>query len=153
MASHPGHADDLNIVQAFLPTEYPGHLLLTTQAQSMGKLARRLEVEALDQGVGALLLLRRAGLIASDAPLDAASALDQSMALTLTEELEGLPLVLDQAGAYIEETQCSLADYHQQYQIRRAELLARRGKPVDNHPEPVATTFAPLTMTPDPSPR
>jgi len=136
------NADDLNLVQSFLPVQFVGHLLLTTRAQVTGKLARRLEVDTLDRKVGALLLLRRAGLVKSNALFDAVSSSDQSMALALTEELGGLPLALDQAGAYIEETQCSLANYQQQYQTRRAELLAHRGMLVDDHPEPVATTWS-----------
>ncbi|HEU5376413.1 MAG TPA: hypothetical protein VFV38_13290 [Ktedonobacteraceae bacterium] len=136
------NADDLNRVRTFLPTQCAGHLLLTTRAQVTGKLARRLEVDTLDMQTGALLLLRRTGLVELNALFDAASSLDQSMALALSEELGRLPLALDQAGAYIEETQCSLADYQQQYRTRRAELLARRGIIVDDHPEPVATTWS-----------
>ncbi len=136
------NADDLAVVQPFLPTVCPGHLLLTTRAQILGKLARRLEVDTLDTKVGALLLLRRAGLLPPDGLLIAASVSDQELALVLTKELGGLPLALDQAGAYIEETQCSLADYLQQYQTRRAELLAHRGMLIDDHPEPVATTWS-----------
>jgi tetratricopeptide (TPR) repeat protein len=136
------NADELDLVQTFLPTACPGHLLLTTRAQTMGKLARRLEVETLDTAVGALFLLRRAGLVASNASLETASPSDRALANVLTEELGGLPLALDQAGAYIEETQCSLADYQQQYQTRRGELLAHRGMLVDDHPEPVATTWS-----------
>jgi hypothetical protein len=136
------NADDLNLVQTFLPTRFAGHLLLTTRAQIIGKLARRLEVDTLDAQVGALLLLRRAGLVEPDAPFGVASPSDRSMALALTEELGGLPLALDQAGAYIEETQCGLANYQQQYQTRRAELLAHRGMLVDDHPLPVATIWS-----------
>jgi hypothetical protein len=136
------NADDLNLVQPFLPTECPGHLVLTTRAQITGKVAHRFEVDTLDGETGALLLLRRAGLVAADGSFDAVFPSDQSIALALVEELGGLPLALDQAGAYIEETQCGLADYRQQYQMRRAELLARRGKLVDDHPEPVATTWS-----------
>jgi tetratricopeptide (TPR) repeat protein len=136
------NADDLNLVQTFLPPRYTGHLLLTTRAQIMGKFARRLEVDTLDRQMGALLLLRRAGLLPPDALLSVASAGNQTLALTLTEELGGLPLALDQAGAYIEETQCSLTDYQHQHQTRRAELLAHRGMLVDDHPEPVATTWS-----------
>jgi hypothetical protein len=56
----------------------------------------------------------------------------------------GLPLALDQAGAYIEETQCSLTSYLNQYQYRKrqAALLQRRGGPGKQHPEPVATTWS-----------
>ena len=109
----------------------------------MGKLARRLEVETLEREVGALLLLRRADLVAPDASLESASLSDRAIARALNEELGGLPLALDQAGAYIEVTECSLADYQQQYQTRRADLLALRSGPMtlqgglrDDHPEP-----------------
>jgi tetratricopeptide (TPR) repeat protein len=57
-------------------------------------------------------------------------------------ELGGLPLALDQAGAYIEETHCGLADYRLLYQKERKALHKRRGGKVDDHPEPVATTWA-----------
>ncbi|MEO6892853.1 MAG: tetratricopeptide repeat protein, partial [Ktedonobacteraceae bacterium] len=136
------NADDLNLVQSFLPPRFAGHLLLTTRAQIMGKFARRLEVDTLTPEAGALLLLRRAGLVEANAVFKTASPSDQSLALALTEELGGLPLALDQAGAYIEETQCSLADYQQHYQTRRAELLAHRSMLVDDHPEPVLTTWS-----------
>jgi tetratricopeptide (TPR) repeat protein len=135
------NADELNMVQPFLPSRFTGHILLTTRAQIIGKLARRLEIETLDARVGALFLLRRASVIEAEAILAAASASDQSMALTLTEELGGLPLALDQAGAYIEETKCGLAGYQQRYRTQRAELLARRGMLVDDHPQPVSTTW------------
>ncbi|HEY6286952.1 MAG TPA: tetratricopeptide repeat protein, partial [Ktedonobacteraceae bacterium] len=64
------------------------------------------------------------------------------IALQITKELGGLPLALDQAGAYIEETRCSLADYLQLYRTQRAALLKARGGLVPDHPEPVATTWS-----------
>src|SRR5712692_7966993 len=39
------NADDLALVPAFLPPALGGHLLLTTRAQAMGRLAHRIEVE------------------------------------------------------------------------------------------------------------
>ena len=136
------NADDLALVRPFLPPASSGHLLLTTRAQTMGRLAQRIEVETLDSEMGALLLLRRADLIPRNASLDAALPADVALAKAITQELGGLPLALDQAGAYIEETQCGLAEYQRQYQIRRAELLARRGGLVDDHPDSVATTWS-----------
>ncbi len=56
--------------------------------------------------------------------------------------MDGLPLALDQAGAYIEETQCSLASYLNQYRIRQGALLKRRGGTGKQHPEPVAATWS-----------
>jgi hypothetical protein len=51
---------------------------------------------------GALFLLRRATCIAEEA----ADEDDHSNAEKITTQLDGLPLALDQAGAYIEETGC-----------------------------------------------
>jgi len=42
----------------------------------------------------------------------------------------------------MEETNCSLAHYLTLYQSRRSTLLKRRGGLVDDHPEPVATTWS-----------
>ena len=92
---------------------------------------------------GALLLLRRAKIIKSDAPLTAARRRrPRHCHATSRRELGGLPLALDQAGAYIEETRCGLASYLDLYRQRRAELLKRRGGFGPDHPESVATTFA-----------
>jgi tetratricopeptide (TPR) repeat protein len=53
-----------------------------------------------------------------------------------------LPLALDQAGAYIEETECGLAGYYQQYQRRRAEFLTKRGEFSRDYPHSVTTTWS-----------
>jgi tetratricopeptide (TPR) repeat protein len=96
---------------------------------------------------GMLLVLRRAKVLertatweqvrqfARDTPTDYAAAQD------LVTVLGGLPLALDQAGAYVEETGCSLGDYVQRYQQQRARLLARRGGAGEQHPHSVAATF------------
>ena len=135
-------ADDLTILREFLPTAFNGHILLTTRAQAMGGLASRLEVDTMDEDIGALLLLRRAGLVAHDAPLQTALPTDLVLARKITEELGGLPMALDQAGAYIEETQCGLLRYLQLYQKQHTLLLKRRGGAVPDHAEPVATTWS-----------
>jgi hypothetical protein len=95
------NADELSLLQMFLPTRCAGHLLLTTRAQATATVAQRLEIKTMDEEGGALLLLRRAGLIAPTASLEAASPDDLALAKGITEELGGLPLALDQAGAYI----------------------------------------------------
>lgn len=136
------NADDLALVGEFVPSVFGGHILLTTRAQSMGRIARRIEVDAMPQDVGALFLLRRVGLVAQNASLDAASSADEALARSISEELGGLPLALDQAGAYIEEVQCSLQDYQQRYRMRRTLLLKRRGGLVADHPEPVGTIWS-----------
>jgi len=56
--------------------------------------------------------------------------------------MDGLPLALDQAGAYIEETSESVSNYLTIYERQRAELLNRRGGLVPGHPDSVATTWS-----------
>lgn len=136
------NADDLAMMRPFLPPPLYGHILLTTRAQSMGGLAHRIEVECMTPEVGALLLLRRASLLAPDATLEATPAQDRALALQIVEELGGLPLALDQAGAYMEESAYHLKGYLKLYQRQRTALLKRRGGLATDHPEPVATTWA-----------
>ena len=54
----------------------------------------------------------------------------------------GLPLALDQAGAYIEETKCNLDEYLHLFKTQRTEFLKRRGDCIITHRDSVATTFS-----------
>jgi tetratricopeptide (TPR) repeat protein len=136
------NADELRMLPDFLPPTLDGHLLLTTRAAATGRLAHRLEIETLLPEQGALLLLRRASFIAPDASLEQASHQEQRLALQISEALGGLPLALDQAGAYLEETGTDLAEYWHIYQQHRTNLLQQRRGVVDDHPAPVATTWS-----------
>ena len=49
-----------------------------------------------------------------------------NVAQKIAEELGGLPLALEQAGACIKSTGCSLADYFEQYQKEHLKLLERK---------------------------
>ena len=136
------NADELALVPEFLPPILGGHLLLTTRASALGRLAQRIEVETLPAEQGALLLLRRASLLAHNATFEQAAVKDREMALQIAQEVGGLPLALDQAGAYLEETGCDLSGYLNLYRIHRQDLLQRRGKLPIDHPEPVTTTWS-----------
>jgi hypothetical protein len=136
------NADDLAVAGEFLPTGGKGHLLLTTRAHAIGPRASGIEVEKLDSQQGMLLLLRRANVLRLDASLDDAPLADRTAAAAIVEEMDGLPLALDQAGAFIEETQSTVTDYLQRYRQRQDVLLQRRGGPGKDHPEPVATTWS-----------
>jgi hypothetical protein len=110
------NADELALAREFLPPSLGGQVLLTTRAQATGRFARRLEVDILPTELGTLFLLRRAGLLAPDATLEQATEHARDVAHAICQELGGLPLALDQAGAYIEETRGSIADYLTRYQ-------------------------------------
>jgi tetratricopeptide (TPR) repeat protein len=136
------NADDLSRLPDFLPPLGSGHLLLTTRAQATGKVARSLSVEKLASSESLRLLLHRAKLLAEGEPLETVSAAERKAAHKLVTELDGLPLALDQAGAYIEETECSLSDYLTLYTRRRLALLRRGSQLTSDYPHSVASTWA-----------
>ena len=145
LATHDGwllvldNADDLRSVRPFLPPSH-GHILLTTRAHALGGLAQRLDVTQMEADEGALLLLRRAHVLSEQAELTNALETDQAFAQQLTTEMGGLPLALDQAGAYIEEQCLSLEEYLALFQAEKAELLQERGWLEPDHPS-VTVTF------------
>jgi tetratricopeptide (TPR) repeat protein len=135
--------EDLKMVYEYLPTEPRGHILLTTRTQVIGGIAQRLDIEKLAAEDGALLLLRRAGLLTTtDTSLESASEHDRMQARAIVEALDGLPLAIDQAGAYIEETGASLQGYLDLYASRQNYFLKERGGLVSDHPESVTTTLS-----------
>ena len=135
------NADSLHLLTDFLPTGGQGHILLTTRMQATGTIARSVAIEKLDTSEGMVLLLRRAKLLLPDAPLDDVPRLLRTQAQAIAEVLDGLPLALDQAGAYIEETGCSLSEYLVLFRQYRSALLQRQGMN-DDYPYTVASTWA-----------
>ena len=69
----------------------------------------------------------RTGSSPEDALLEQAAEADRATAKEITAQLDGLPLALDQAGAYIEETGCGLLGYLELYRSHALELLRHRG--------------------------
>ncbi len=136
------NVDNLEMIVDFLPAHGTGDVLLTTRLQALGTLAQSIEVEKMGLDEGVIFLLRRTKVIAPGASLDQAAKESQAQAAEIFFALDGLPLALDQAGAYIEETRCGLSQYLKLYGTRRKELLLRRGRlPVD-HPYSVAATWS-----------
>ena len=136
------NADEPKAIKPFLPPQKKGHVLLTTRAAALGAVAQKVEIRKLSEGDGALLLLRRAKLVEENGTLDAANAVDKEAAQALSRTVDGLPLALDQAGAFIEETQGSPARYLELYQTEAAALLAEYGDPDDRDHASVRVTFS-----------
>ncbi|MGO8948134.1 MAG: FxSxx-COOH system tetratricopeptide repeat protein [Ktedonobacterales bacterium] len=138
--------EDLDLPARFLPIVRQGAILLTTRCQALGTLARGIDLEPMGEEEGVLLLLRRAKLVAPDASQEDVQRLARqnarlsAAARQLVTELGRLPLAIDQAGAYIEETGCGLDEYVQHYRQKRQLLLDRRGLSSD-HPLSVVATI------------
>ena len=135
-------ADDIEMVSKFLPMLEKGHILLTTRSQAVGANITGIQVEKMSREEGILFILRRAKIIVAGETIENASDADKKDANTLYELLDGLPLALDQAGAYIEETGCSLNDYIGLYKTRYMVLLKRRGRFNQGYTLSVATTWS-----------
>lgn len=136
------NADDLEMVREFIPSSGKGHVLLTTRTHSTGTIAGRIELDIMTVEEGMLFLLRRIKRIRGSAPLESAPESIRSQTRAIVEEMDALPLALDQAGAYIEETGTGFSDYLKLYRARRHRLLRMRGQDAAGHPEPVATTWS-----------
>lgn len=144
------NVENLALVRAFLPAEvqghngfnvHNGHIVLTTRLQALGTLAQRIDLEKMEPDEGAFFLLRRIQLIKQAATLEDADGADFIEAKDIAQAMGCLPLALDQAGAYIEESGCSLYDYRERYRQQRRTLLELRGSMFSEHPESVATTW------------
>lgn len=139
--------EDLALLGRFLPSTRSGMSLITTRSQTLGTHARGLDLLPMKQEEGMLFLLRRAKVLEPEATseqmqqLAVSEPLLYATARELVTVLGGLPLALDQAGAYIEETRCSLKGYLQRYEQQPARLLDRRGGSGADHPQSVTATF------------
>ena len=117
-------------VAGLVPLAGGGRVVITSQFGSWpGR--QVLEVPMLDRNVAAGFLLDRAG---------AAGPAEETAALELAGELGGLPLALEQAGAYMQASGRSIAEYLELFRSRRAELLGR-GDPA-GYDKRVTTTWA-----------
>lgn len=135
------NVEEPELVKRFLPPARSGCLLFTSRRQGLGLTPHMLELGQMTPEEGISFLLCRARLLA---PTDALSQLpppQQDLAREIVTALGALPLALDQAGAYIEATQCCLADYLHLFQYAQLRLLDKHEVSF-NHPLSVTKTFA-----------
>lgn len=120
-------AEDLGVVRRWLPEGDGVHVLLTARSAAVGGLAEPIELEPLEQADAIEFLLRRSRITgtAETAGSDEAAL---AAARDVAQAAAGFPLALDQAGAYIEETGCSLQEYAALWREHSRQLLAERGQ-------------------------
>src|SRR5579885_2608874 len=120
----------------FVPPTPAGHLLVTTRAADLTALglglAHPLAMPVFSPEQGAALVLTRAGRPSASEP-------EQALARQLSQELGGLALALEQAGAYLSASGMSLADYLELFRTRSHDLLSRHAG--HDYPHAVATTW------------
>jgi serine/threonine protein kinase len=134
--------EDLRLIQTLLPSTGRGHILLTTRTQTTGSVAHCIDLGKMTREESTLFLLKRTKIVPQDATLHDASTADRQKAQAIAEVLDGLPLALDQAGAYIEETGCGLSNYLCRYHAGRTKLLGMRGGFDFDHSASVTATFS-----------
>lgn len=135
------NADNTREVSAFLDEVFNGynlsnapggHILLTTRDAVTFVKGHAIEKMGMKDGVR--FLLQRANLPANSE--------NNRRSIEIVREMDGLPLALDQAGAYIDERRCSLADYLELYRQEKIALLGRRPEKKTFYPASVATTWS-----------
>lgn len=135
------NVEDFAVVNPFLPSTKKGHILMTTRSQASLPFAKSIDLEKMNQQESVLFLLRRTGFIAQNATLHDALDSDLAKAREISVMMDGLPLALDQVGAYIEEKKCSLSHYIDLYRRQKGPLLKWRGKLTIEHLESVYSTL------------
>ena len=118
--------EDIESVKTVLPSARRGYLLFTSRKQSLGLTLHTLTLEPMATEEGVRFLLHRARLLDRTAPLDHLSFTEHAVAKEIVSIMGGLPLALDQAGAYIESTRCSLSDYLTLLRSSHLRLLNER---------------------------
>lgn len=135
------NADDLALVDPFLPRAARGHILLTTRVGATAGQAQALPLEPLAPDDGALCILRRAGILPWNKPLQDAPEASVEAACQLAQLMDGLPLALEQAGAYINDTASGVERYLHLYQQYRAKIQQIQHGIVPDYPRSVASAW------------
>jgi tetratricopeptide (TPR) repeat protein len=111
-----------------LPPGGDGHVLVTSRYPAWGRVAEPLLLDVLRREESVALLRRRTG------------SSEEASVATLAEFLGDLPLALEEAAAYIEETQVGLTDYLRLARERTVELFGLDQPAVDE--QRVATAWS-----------
>lgn len=107
------NADEPELIKPLLPTARRGDVVITSRNPAWRQLARPVAVPALTRAEAVTYVEQRTG---DD---------DAAGADALAELLGDLPLALDQACAYVEQTGMSVGDYVGMFRRHRAGLLLR----------------------------
>jgi tetratricopeptide (TPR) repeat protein len=124
---------DADALKPYLPRGGAAKVLITSNAHAWRGVAAPVEIQVWPKEIGADYLIARAGRPA-----------ERGAAEALLEVLGGLPLAHEQAAAYCERLDISLAEYRRRFEVTPARLLDdARHAPAEYHDGlTVAKTFA-----------
>jgi tetratricopeptide (TPR) repeat protein len=122
-------------VLALLPGLAGGRVLITSRLRSWPHWVNTQPLDTIPLEEARDFLLKRTDGRRRAAPDDADRARD------LAEKLDGLPLALEQAGAYIVHTRLSLTKYLEVWEEERQRVLEWHDKAVMGYPASVAITW------------
>ncbi len=133
------NADTPELVKPFLPEQARGHILLTSRAHVFHilNIIQAREVDVLSSADSRQFLLKRTGT--NETPVN------KPIVDELAQELGYLPLALEQAAAYIVESEASFQNYLASFSKRRLELLKKQspvmGTPKEQQKRTVETVW------------
>jgi tetratricopeptide (TPR) repeat protein len=122
-------------VQKTLPQFRHGHVLITSRRSQWSADVEPLELDTLALADSADFLLERTATHRRPA------ATDRADAESLSRELDGLALALEQAAAYIAQRHCSIAEYLDRWRAHDRAVQEWYDDTVMNYPRSVATTW------------
>jgi len=131
------NADDPKIIEDFLPLKPKGYIFLTSRSQSFENIgiSNPVELEKMLPSEAKEFFLKRSGRIKL-------KATEIEAIESIAQELDYLPLAMEQAGAYIFKIKCSFQDYLSSYRERGLRLLEKFPASTGKYPESVATTWS-----------
>ncbi len=110
-------------VYSILPTARRGHVIITTRTQEISDSIVNIELDQLTPESGATLLLQKSDKLEYTVRLEDASKEEQEQAKQISQDMGGLPLALQIAGAYMKEEGCDLQQYAELYRTQPMEPL------------------------------
>ena len=107
-----------SLVEKFLPPGNGGSIIITSRNPGLKRIAKKNSMEVVDMTVEEAV-----SLLLESAMLDSPSDHILGKARKLVSELGGIPLALDQAGAYMQSCGCSIDQYLELYSRAKDQLM------------------------------
>ena len=108
------------VVEKFIPPGNEGNILITSRNGEL----RRLALDS--ENVANMAEDEAVSMILKSAMLDCTSEDIRNVAKKIVSELGGIPLALDQAGAYIQKCGCGIDGYLDLYRKKKDKLMSRK---------------------------